>query len=1710
MAEVSLNTEEEREDELQTQAVEPVPQVEAVQETIPTPPPQKEAQIEGLAVDPYSKASESQMRGLFQYRPEVLGMTREPLVSRSVEGEEQVPVGEPIQTGVGALDELSAQQERLLGQAETFFTLDYEERAFPENATLEQKYRILLRSQGGYLPLLDENGMEVRDELGVAELFPLTTTREYERYTTPRPTDNIVETAKDIGYRAITTIAGEAGRGDLADLDKQLIEMGMTNQVARTLALRGVATGRYSEEAVTKQLQDLKVFALSIPQYAAMGASFLTTEVVMNALEAGGMEFQKGPEGQTAQENVQRQFQSLTDMLDIAKHIGVETTIENMAGDIYNPEVIEEIIAPRGLNQAIQAYGGPEIALYAVWGTMKAVTAARRIPALKKHMLDTFGTEDLVEAFAKARSQGMSPATVITKYTETAVGQKAQNKLAKDLDIAFGMMVRRPGEARKEFLQEEYDGIRGQIRATLETLRAARATGKTDVVKRQQKVLVGLRQRQNAFLHKNMVPKYYRDLYAEAGMTVGATVAFTQLTQQFFGYKQSEQFPIELGGALSIAIPFGKFGTTADMAGAGIRATGNVLLEMANLVKNFGDLEAIKAGRADLKLSREAYKVLRKVTEQPSEFQNEFIRSLQKHAEYKNRLVELSARTGVDINEDLMVSNLAIMSNMAELIDVSRQLDEKIAATGLDDITGPMIQNREVIGAQHDLISQLAISTQKLLDVKLKANLADDDPLSILADQMREFVLANSQRLKGDREHLASLVKTNREAIKARMEIDYIDGDEAQAATTRLFQEQYETSIEAIMDDMTDDAVGLVLEPQKGVQQRLARLDELREEQFQMLNQITRGLRPEEAAMGRAGGHFANLVAYNRNVIDSEVAKRYVEFDSQNPGVYANIAQQFDYFMNANVENFDDILQPDFVLQATEKLGGAKIIPSDRKGLANMFSGAAKRGLEMMNTRTQGQLNRIITENELDGLPPIQQWMELKRLAKEEPEKLAIGGVDGELMVNNMPLLVNTAEWRRVNKFLGKSMRKSTDEQKNKGYRQLYDQWQLVSKQTDAEGNPNRGAWMEGWIDGTTVRPVADEVYGQFRSIQDYYMQEVIERYTVDKTIKGWDASLTGKTKGAATGPMSTLEGVEQDELLQEFLKTFDRVDEANMPTQWLNQLLARVTKMSNQAGVPLSGMDLKTDNLYNAVAGTLGKIGGVYDKKTGQYFLLGKSGGGANDEIAVETQKQLKAILTRHLQGVLVKNFDQVLKRDAKGRIIFQPNLKVEYDKNTFDTLFNIPVYTRNEAGDVVPLMEDGVPVKLLDEEEVFSAINLNALERNREDLKEVFDEANSYVNTIEDEVIGEMTKRGPRGEAVGIEELAKQEIQFVQDLQGVLFRQRPGSEVRQFNKAQMDETIYNRFIMDDNSKEFERLRQNLISEGYDAEYVDQAIAKSVQDHIIAKTQKYTGNKESVGADGVTVNKKQYAVSSDEIIKMLGDPDSSTRRRLETYLGEDVVESWELIAEVIRKVDPPPANSGIDAHVSSMSLDSVLSRIYNINRGVVSVQWVATESIIRASRQHSGALLRAMLKDREVARKVLEIVETNKVPEYKVEPKWLRILMSEVVMAEVRNENAATDKFASYYYGFTGLPESPTPEVRTQAAPTGVQADVAAIAERNERLAEIEQIEDPRERARARMQLQGVGEAPPEEEEVLTQVEKDFRALGLSTKPFQTQGAQQ
>ena len=1630
MVDVTLNPQTNPEDEENNRIGAPQPQATPVAQ-----PPKIEGAVyerpvedtsgmaQGLAPDPYLEASGPAAQRLFQYRPEVGVFTKEP---------EQTPEG-----AMGRIDPYTEKQNKLLEGARVFYTLDKKPMTFDPNDDVQTKYRKMLRHEGGYLLLKDENGnaMFSQNDPSNPLLFPLTTTVEYNRYTQEQPetiTGEVIQTVAQ-------TFTGPTGAGDLADVDEQLKKFGMTNQIARTAALRGIATGRYSGEAVTRDLQDLGVLAASFPALAVDAVKFVSAEVIgFAAREWAGYD---GEEAQQITDDIKNSggFKTVRDIANFKNHLELQYFTEEKAGGQYSPEVIEEVFATRGLYNTAMRHAVTEGSMYATWAAYRIYGATKRMKGFNKHLEEEFGTADLAEAFETARTRDdLSPRQVVDTYITTNFSEKARKKVKRDIDIAIGMSVRKPGAARTEILREQLFGIEDQISNRLRTWKAAKAKGETEFAEREQKAIGNLRKQYRQVMHRNLVPKYMRDLSAEAGITVGAMTAANELSIQMFA-NQEDVWMMEAGAAVASSLQLGRFDMKENAVG--LARFGSTVL--AELTEGFDYVRHgnfnISQFREDMKKrgkSREALALLRNIAGQSDEYAEMFMQGLSRSAERRSELLVLSEDYGVDIDVNLFSSNLATMSGISAMMDVARQLDDNLTATGLEDIAEPIVERTKLVEDQKRLISQVSQTTRKLLDLKLGANLPDDHPVSVLAFSMRDFVTTNVKRLDDDAQYINELLNTNRERLELALRTEVVsETADGGLKTTQLLDDTYRLETEnALAGISTASEMGLEV-TQEQLNGVVARLDKLKQDNLDIVSKMTAGLRVGEAHTGEASGAFAHAVTTNRGRIDANVAKMYANFDAN----YGDVAADMSGF-------FDEVVleQSEFVIGApkeltaeTAKFAKYKMIPAQKKGFAALFNGAARRTLnDVVDAQLGGDLTGVLERLELDGLPPVQQWMELRRIGREEPSLLGLDGAQGKMFAEKMPLLISPADWRAVNKQVGATLRKS-EGNAQQYYFGIYDRWQEVSNPESPE------AFKRGWYGGDP-KNVAEEVYGEFRAAQDYYRTEVINRYN--------GSALTRKINGTIDQDIqsSAVRGEE------EFLMEFEDVPDEMMPYYWLNEVTKEI--LTKNKGRTLDGMG-PNGALYTTFYSKVGRLGGAYDPNTKQYYLISESDM-ADDAELVQVAKDMKVQLTRHLQGIVASNFKSVLPRKVgTDQVVFNPFVEIPYDREAFNSLYNIPQYKRNADGTISPILnEAGEPQMLFSEDEIFEAVSLDALERNRADLDKTFAEAEKLVDALETDL---KKKYGSYDEMTA---QARKDIEFNKSV----FREITGGDLdaeiraegalpRRNTDADVAQAVYNQLV---ETPDFnvDRLRATLSQSGYDEAYIDATLASLVNQHLVNTTQKQTG-KYTETIEGLVIERPVLELDAQKITEVLGEPGSPRRGRLESVLGDDTVEIWDMIGDTIRQVDPKVDKSGITARTSSISLDSVLSRIYNINRGVVSPQWVATESIIRASRQHGGKLLTAMLTDREVAREVLDIIQTGKVPSYKVQPEWLRVFTVQVMQAEARNEamNEAAQMQGEIPQELTGT-LSPDPS-RPESNPLVQAIQTMEDPEKLRQIAEREQI---------------------------------------------------
>lgn len=87
--------------------------------------------------------------------------------------------------------------------------------------------------------------------------------------------------------------------------------------------------------------------------------------------------------------------------------------------------------------------------------------------------------------------------------------------------------------------------------------------------------------------------------------------------------------------------------------------------------------------------------------------------------------------------------------------------------------------------------------------------------------------------------------------------------------------------------------------------------------------------------------------------------------------------------------------------------------------------------------------------------------------------------------------------------------------------------------------------------------------------------------------------------------------------------------------------------------------------------------------------------------------------------------------------------------------------------------------------------------------------------------------------------------------------------------------------------------------------------------------------------------------------------------------------------------------NTSMSGSVRGMSVESIISRIYSINRGVVSPRYVATEAVVQLSRKNSQEILRQMLSDKKTPQIVLDVMRGKGLQSPDTKVKWVALMRS-------------------------------------------------------------------------------------------------------------------
>lgn len=174
----------------------------------------------------------------------------------------------------------------------------------------------------------------------------------------------------------------------------------------------------------------------------------------------------------------------------------------------------------------------------------------------------------------------------------------------------------------------------------------------------------------------------------------------------------------------------------------------------------------------------------------------------------------------------------------------------------------------------------------------------------------------------------------------------------------------------------------------------------------------------------------------------------------------------------------------------------------------------------------------------------------------------------------------------------------------------------------------------------------------------------------------------------------------------------------------------------------------------------------------------------------------------------------------------------------------------------------------------------------------------------------------------------------------------------------------------------------------GFTSDDVDDIIAEAyleyMQTSIFPTTGKSIGSKaKNEAGEEVFVLTPEVTTDVNALKVALGGDDPARREAVKNIIGKERYQVWEAMSNYLMELNDNPlarnASVTMQGAPRSLSVESYISRLYAINRGVVRPQYVGTEATIQALRNKKFNFLQAALTDPELGNLFVEMMRTGK-----------------------------------------------------------------------------------------------------------------------------------
>lgn len=1425
---------------------------------------------------------------------------------------------------------------------------------FPETATdAGSRLAYMARNDLTYVLTGDKE-----QGLAAQQFFPLGVQKEYEEEL-----DTESLSPLETGFEYVRSVLTGGGPFALKDLDENLRRIKL-NQTARTRILRQAAQGEFTADKLQIALEEgFQFFGEAPTAYLPQATKFLLVDGI--AERAEWLMEEDYTSGKIATEKF---FDEYTmEWMSASDRI-----VEKNSTDGYKlrTDVVREITRPQGLTERTgmflasdAAFGGAQM----LWHGGRSLVSDLRF---QSYMKKTYNTDTYQKALEEAAKRGVDFETITSNYLSGVTKDKARAKLAERLDTSFAFRVMLPGAQRQKAFGPQMDLIKKDIKDTEIELEYAREAGNLGGVRKAELRIEKLNKDAQAIKSKVLLPKYYRDMFGEITEQAIVSSYMAETAYKIFGTDSSAEPLAEFFGAVSTAIPKLRNVTTFPN-----KAVAGSLRFIAGLTPGVNLKDAYKSASPETKA------FLKTVFKQPdSGMAQAMIAGSEEAIRIRRDLMKLAEETGVDIDYDYFSNTIVDLVSIEEFKSISQQLDGKlITIENLGDLGEEFSRKIENNNKLKEMVTNLSEATYKLTELRANGSMTNLKSLDRFVAGMNTYIADLNRAVTDEERFVNDLLELQEQTqtllIKGGVQrSDRVRSDGVRSL--RALDDSYDVREQAIISRYDADVEAGIADPDAAMENLRVEMENLVNKRTELLMQSADELTSAQSALGQSSQHFASAIVQTKRKNIVGARRMYRALDKKYAGARSNVTEFYEKFKNTG--DFVDGDVNDYSAGAI-RLRGMDPKSVTKVGAKILFNDGAKRGLADLREQVGDDVYTSLIEHaELGGMLPIQQWEGLKAFLKspgEKAEQVAeyLDAADASELSDGMLMLISPGEWRAVDSHMGSVLYQKKQEGVSVTYANLKKDWNDVA-------DPNSPMAFQSGYDTGVPQNVTEEFYKDFKDANRYYEKNVADRIYVDDDFRRWNRQISRRVMSKRDGDMPELVAK---------AKTKD------MPTTWLDQILKPVQTLKDRP--PLTG-----EELYQQVGQRLAKSGGgVWDEGLQKYVFV--QGEGSTDAI--------KSILTAHMRGRLIRTkagrqiidkWDPTVARKPGEKDPLMLEDALDFNDAEFESMFDLPVYTRDQNGNLV---ESG---KLLNEEEVYSAIDLDTLERNRADLKGLFEEAEIIVRRNKDDALDELASRGIT---------SQQDISFARDMARAFNIDVGEAGLSVSNMNRIAEGVYNTTtsrtaegFAGDLARIKNGLRQNALEAGVTADNVDGV----VDDFLKRMTIQHIYNNATAAAGNVLTNTKEagpvikmaMGMDGDAIRMMLGKADLSgeTEKNLRAILGGDVYDHLETVSDTIVRLQAKAAK-GVGVKTTGMSLESILSRIYNINRQVVSTQWVATETLIRAMKSNQGALFHTIMSSEQVAKEIFEIIETGQIPEYKEMPRWLRTLTREVARFESVNE---------------------------------------------------------------------------------------------------------